>query len=1339
MSALSNEERAALTALIGCDYSNGLKGVAWVQGMKLVKAWSEACKEDDEKNFLEFLGKKYDRENFPTEFRHEMQHFLHYPVWRLHFADGNHREARKKFWEGNFAVTLSPASGSPHIVLEETFQKLTNESLNALRDSSNQELFVNLKRWARGEELKDIPHPQNEDGQDLPYGAVIRWEEGWEIHHISPPDLKLYLQYHGIHVTQGMPTTPTEFSRLQPQYQAKQVESLWDQVRKLKEQPKRTPFTLADIERQWIECPWEWNNNVPELKLPKHTNQVMDIIAQFQIPTDDELKVKFGSRNEVNMRALRLLTGGNSYVEQLKIHEAKMVNDSRKEIYLIQLPVLASMKTKKYNVMIGFDKDTGKCLFSPASVCACPAGTCCCSHMIQTLLVLRMLQLLWDNVHQLRDNNVDNCSWKSDLRDALATVWKPMPNNKNSDDRALGSAKLRATNPLFDYQGELRNDRKKSHQLIVEKNAIMMTILKYFPRPLRDLTALAIPICLLNEASKTQDTLDRQKDDCKLQTKKKKNSNKIACTTKVANLQKSVWPIHEAEHFHRVRWDKLIRSISDKGKWAKTSSHSLGPEAVMACQDELANDFPRSRETQYQADLEYERAWTMMVERKIPIETSIGHYLIHTRKTRLARMKSYESEFPKRAGIVRDPTWDQDHVIIHKPRIRQPKKKKPQSLGKSNTFAQRAAELRGTWVCEAKGDDIKEETIFVEKASDNLLSGTYAKDGHTFAIEMSSKKTKLIPGQLSRRKRQRNTFELQQVNPNQLSWKHTTSGIAVKWTRTSIEPGNRLSRAAKEKMFHTVTAMTAKQKRQKRKTPRRCCCGERCSAPSALLRYYPTRVPKHRVYSKTKVMPSRKIIRRFRNQRVTLYRCALHLEGGLQTTKDEYVNVHHWPKAFWEKYGGAGKPLPEFLPIVEAAELGMFDSNRRECNALLVKSPDNHSEQVVMCVPWLSRVEGKAQYDICSNASTTNSTPQRWNNSDVNDLFETELEGDFLSIPKAQLIGDQDYGFLSKEFLSQNKRVCRQLFGFNTRQQMVAWMSVYFPKLKETPVQVKGTNRNLTPFQQACMTRMYFRTKINISRLAALWRTERSGCGRIIAKWANRWGYHAKFWCRLTFDGDYLKKCQVAGMEDRYGVPISHLADGTVCRTEHPRASNAMKKCMWNNKIVGSGTLALAHCTPTGLILFATEMYGGNAGEVELVRIYRSWWDAYPSGFGRLVDKGFAWFTNMFYKNGNKGIYPDFLTKNSILQSTCHTKQLSCKQVKRSAMQSKERYVVETTFSRVKSEEIISGVVKFSALKYIDSAYMVGCATANQMRPLKNPLSWNTIQKDFVLAQQLVS
>lgn len=275
----------------------------------------------------------------------------------------------------------------------------------------------------------------------------------------------------------------------------------------------------------------------------------------------------------------------------------------------------------------------------------------------------------------------------------------------------------------------------------------------------------------------------------------------------------------------------------------------------------------------------------------------------------------------------------------------------------------------------------------------------------------------------------------------------------------------------------------------------------------------------------------------------------------------------------------------------------------------------------------------------------------------------------------AELLDGAVVGGLNRTTLLWNEQWltperCRRYFGYSSRNELFGWVSVQFP---DVPQRRSGLKGPLSKFEQICMTLMHLRYpgKV-IAVLSDIWDIDRRRAGEHIAQWAPQWEYHSKHYCRLTFSREFLLKCQIEGMVRHYGRPVSHMTDGTVCDTDCPRSSNVQKRALWSNKDHHSGALAIAQAAVTGLILYGTDVFTGGSGEVDLVRIYRDWWDQYPPGFARLVDKGFAWITNIFYKNRSIGVYPAFLTKDSIRRSAAGTAQLRPDQVVDGASQSKD-------------------------------------------------------------------
>ena len=99
----------------------------------------------------------------------------------------------------------------------------------------------------------------------------------------------------------------------------------------------------------------------------------------------------------------------------------------------------ASQNTVTYNVLVAFEKYSGKCMPSPFSHCSCPAGTHCCSHFLAALLVIKHIQLFQLKIEQLEID--PECKWRNDITDFTnATITKCTPQ---------GSSQKQPAQPLF--------------------------------------------------------------------------------------------------------------------------------------------------------------------------------------------------------------------------------------------------------------------------------------------------------------------------------------------------------------------------------------------------------------------------------------------------------------------------------------------------------------------------------------------------------------------------------------------------------------------------------------------------------------------------------------------------------------------------------------------------------------------------------------------------------------------------------------------------------------------------------------------------------------------------
>ena len=143
---------------------------------------------------------------------------------------------------------------------------------------------------------------------------------------------------------------------------------------------------------------------------------------------------------------------------------------------------------------------------------------------------------------------------------------------------------------------------------------------------------------------------------------------------------------------------------------------------------------------------------------------------------------------------------------------------------------------------------------------------------------------------------------------------------------------------------------------------------------------------------------------------------------------------HHWPKEFWARFGNKGKGhrLPIHLGVKEAIELGMYDADRTECKGLLVNHPtcvdsDGTPKQVVLCVPWKTKGEGRSQYSASGEESKASED-------------QIEHTGGVAAGPGAgtrKLVDDRapvPPPPMTKRFHTLNPESCRQHFGYRNRK-----------------------------------------------------------------------------------------------------------------------------------------------------------------------------------------------------------------------------------------------------------------------------------------------------------------
>ena len=196
--------------------------------------------------------------------------------------------------------------------------------------------------------------------------------------------------------------------------------------------------------------------------------------------------------------------------------------------------------------------------------------------------------------------------------------------------------------------------------------------------------------------------------------------------------------------------------------------------------------------------------------------------------------------------------------------------------------------------------------------------------------------------------------------------------------------------------------------------------------------------------------------------------------------------------------------------------------------------------------------------------------------------------------------------------------------------------------------------------------------------------------------------------------------CQPDCWDNRYGLPISHMTDGSVVASNTPRKSSPLGRLMTNSKINHCGQLGITLSTPIGCGFLCMPLYCGRLSEVAYMSIHQRWFNIIPKGFARLVDKGFT-RTTRYYLNCNLAYVPAFVRSDS--------QDIAGAALKDASKQSSDRYTCEVYFSRVKSKSaLLKGECRHQHMRFLDSAWLIGHYGSNLQPPLRRPRNFDDLE-----------
>jgi hypothetical protein len=288
----------------------------------------------------------------------------------------------------------------------------------------------------------------------------------------------------------------------------------------------------------------------------------------------------------------------------------------------------------------------------------------------------------------------------------------------------------------------------------------------------------------------------------------------------------------------------------------------------------------------------------------------------------------------------------------------------------------------------------------------------------------------------------------------------------------------------------------------------------------------------------------------------------------------------------------------------------------------------------------------------------------------------------------------------------------QQLYGYRNYHELVCHVWVLFPHLE---FKFSTKEESLTDWEQCCAARMMLKTGKNQQEMEKVV-GKSSRFSHYMKTWTRRWlEAEACLLCRHITE-DLLEQHQINGFSTRYCKKIACLVDGTTVDLGTPRKNSILQRSTFSNKAGRNAAQGLGWVSPAGLLLLYSSLFNGRLSEKDTVWLHRELLRVFPRGWGQLVDRGFSSCTAA-YENLLQCFFPAFA------KDLCRSTILDAK------LQSSDRYVVETFFSRVKEFLLLSTTVPVERAWQLESAWVCALSATDLYAPLRPPVSWEATQQ----------
>jgi hypothetical protein len=271
------------------------------------------------------------------------------------------------------------------------------------------------------------------------------------------------------------------------------------------------------------------------------------------------------------------------------------------------------------------------------------------------------------------------------------------------------------------------------------------------------------------------------------------------------------------------------------------------------------------------------------------------------------------------------------------------------------------------------------------------------------------------------------------------------------------------------------------------------------------------------------------------------------------------------------------------------------------------------------------------------------------------------------------------FGQMEPDYLSTHTALVHDLFGWRSYDQAADFFTATWRMDLDEPG--LAAPKMLTAFDEYLLTLWRMRERPSLTFLSSFAGTSRGGMSEVVREWIPRFGKVGRSWVWLP-SMEFVERSMPRSFIESGMQQTALVGDATDLLTETVRNLISVRNQQRSDKSKHAAAMGLSWCTPSGWTAIASDLVLGRTSEYNAAVALAPQFAAVPARWSLCYDKGVA-SLRAHLPNLNNVIVPCFLSGG----------QYTAEQAVRNRAIATNRYVIEVTYSRVKSWRMLMPVV----------------------------------------------